>query len=626
MVSASSANQFWRTVFACLALTVLALRPAILLAQTRQPPPIRLDPANPVIDVPDKIETAPLGEPTFDPAAPSRSGRRRSRTPAPPAPAPPTAGAPLGPIDRTIESGGLAPVLSDGGAGLPFDLWRGLDVAKLEKLMARLGFEIVSPAMQELWRRLLVSDAEPPAGGRSREHFLAIRLAGLYRLGRLGDVAALSENSSPPGPIVRMIRTEALLARGRIKRACERPGDLITASKALPRPLKIKAFLAAAYCAASAKKISAALLVADLARDKGLDVPYHYGVLEALSNHERVRRRPPRHLGVLDYAYMRLAGRKLARKRIDRAPPPLAMAIAFDRNASWRSRIAAGERAARLGALSPVDLGELYASVPRRKLPAAAASGSGGGAKPLARAAIYQAIRRARTPERKARPIALLMAAARRAGLEFQIARLLGEPVRALGQPKEMNWFAETALAVLIVAGEQNRALGWAMAGGDAQIGATGTSGDLLHWLVPIDIARPKSDIPRGTGLIYARQLAEAGRFGPGLLHRLVTVLDALDYNIPIPLWDAANRAPRPAGGHLPETGVLSSLKIAAEKGEIGRTVLLAMLALGPKGPGGAHLIALGDAIRALKRIGFEAEARQIALEAIYPGWPRRRP
>jgi len=65
-------------------------------------------------------------------------------------------------------------------------------------------------------------------------------------------------------------------------------------------------------------------------------------------------------------------------------------------------------------------------------------------------------------------------------------------------------------------------------------------------------------------------------------------------------------------------------LKEAADAGEVGRTVLLVAAALGPNGPPGAHLIALGDGLRALKRVGLDAEARRIAFEALYAHWPAR--
>jgi hypothetical protein len=100
-------------------------------------------------------------------------------------------------------------------------------------------------------------------------------------------------------------------------------------------------------------------------------------------------------------------------------------------------------------------------------------------------------------------------------------------------------------------------------------------------------------------------------------------VLEALDYLVPIPLWEAANRMPQSNAGYLPETGVLSALQDAAKKQQFGRTVLLVMQALGPNGAADAHLIALGDSIRALKRAGLEPDARRLGLEALLASWPR---
>lgn len=113
------------------------------------------------------------------------------------------------------------------------------------------------------------------------------------------------------------------------------------------------------------------------------------------------------------------------------------------------------------------------------------------------------------------------------------------------------------------------------------------------------------------------------GRLDATLLHRLATVLDALEYNVPIPLWEAASRTPQPAGGFLPATGVLTELQDAAKKREFGRTVLLAMQTLGPNGAEGAHMIALGDSIRALRRAGLETDARGLGFEALFASWPR---
>ena len=84
-------------------------------------------------------------------------------------------------------------------------------------------------------------------------------------------------------------------------------------------------------------------------------------------------------------------------------------------------------------------------------------------------------------------------------------------------------------------------------------------------------------------------------------------------------------RAAFPATGHLPATGVLSDLQKATKARDTARANLIILHAIGKDGPSGAHMIALGDSIRALKRLGMEKEARLLGLEALFPQWPRAR-
>jgi len=67
----------------------------------------------------------------------------------------------------------------------------------------------------------------------------------------------------------------------------------------------------------------------------------------------------------------------------------------------------------------------------------------------------------------------------------------------------------------------------------------------------------------------------------------------------------------------------LPKLETAARNNQYGKVILYSMIALGRDGPGGAHMIALGDTIKAMSGAGMKNEARQIALEALYAVWPR---
>ena len=202
---------------------------------------------------------------------------------------------------------------------------------------------------------------------------------------------------------------------------------------------------------------------------------------------------------------------------------------------------------------------------------------------------------------------------ARRSGFAAQIAAVLATQLGRVPPLPELAWFSETAVEIALTAGDTVGARRWAEVPGGPQ-----------HWLALCELADPDRREGRLPSLAAVENLAQRGRLNADSLHRLATVLDALDIEVPIALWDAANRTPQPAAGYLPETGVLADLAQAAKRKEVGRTILLVMRSLGPDGPAGANILALGDAMRALKAVGLEADARGLALEALIAVWPRQ--
>jgi hypothetical protein len=141
--------------------------------------------------------------------------------------------------------------------------------------------------------------------------------------------------------------------------------------------------------------------------------------------------------------------------------------------------------------------------------------------------------------------------------------------------------------------------------------------------LALLDLAAPKQRAGSSAGLGHMDELAARGKLGPDVLHRLATLLDALDIDVPRAIWEAAGRIPQPSTGYLPETGVLAELAATAKLKEPSRTALTVMRAFGPNGADGVNILVLGDAVRGLKRAGLEADARRLALEALLPVWPR---
>jgi hypothetical protein len=483
---------------------------------------------------------------------------------------------------------GSAPAASP----LPYDLWRGVDAAKLALLLAGAPLPSPSPALAGLTAHALAT------GDAESGEDLMLRLSALRRAGRMAEANELLGQAANRGD-PRLLGPYALtlLALGRNDEACEiNLGEALQAARA-DKPSK-DALLVPAFCAATSGDVPGARLALQLAREDGADVTLASAVLG--------QRQPalPKSAGLMDYLFLSLAEKRPGAELAARAEPELLFLLARDGTAPAELRAAAAERAASLNIISGEELARAYRDA-AKALPKTAQS------PPALRAKLFATFENAASAKIRAESIAALLASARDQGIEVPIAEALAQASAGLVDDPQAAGFAETGIRVAALAGDEQSAWAWTDAGGEP----------LKGWQLLLAASDPQG--PRAeTALAQGVELALKGGLPAPLLHRLVTVLDALDYEVPIPLWDEASKTPQPEDGDLPPTGALTSLKEAADAGEVGSAIFLVAAVLGPNGAKGAHLIALGDSLRALKRVGLDAEARRLGFEALYAHWP----
>jgi len=332
-----------------------------------------------------------------------------------------------------------------------------------------------------------------------------------------------------------------------------------------------------------------------------VDAPVALAALDALAGNGKSGLPAPKVLRVLDYRLLELLGPIDSAQVLDKAEPALAAALAIDENTAYPLRVLAAEAAARFNAISAQQLMSIYGSAP-----------AGADEPALRRAELVRMISAEPSAGRKLQLSKAALDDARRSGLLLPMARVLSIALAGVQPSPEALPAGETAIEIFLAAGDVAKARVFAQ------------SSSFRHWLALLDIAeRGPSEMQREQNLQALDEFVRRGRFPADLLHRLATVLDASDVNVPIPLWEAASRTPQPSTGHLPDTGVLPQLQDATKKKEVARTILLTMRAVGPSGADGAHIIALGDSIRALRRVGLDDEARRIGVEALIAQWPR---
>ena len=487
-------------------------------------------------------------------------------------------------------------------SGMPPDAWRGLDVAAIEETFATLPMPPKSPVMHGLWRRLLSASADLPPGGRTAGHFEAVRLEALYRSGLTGAMARRLEDVPAGDPVFDAFALRRDLALGDKAAVCRTARGLMSRRGELPKALNGELQLLSGYCAAVEGNTGAVGMAVELARESGVDAPVALAALDALAGNGKGVLTPPKLVHVLDYRLLELLGPIAPTEIIDRAEPALLVALAQQADAEPAMRVAAAEAAARINAISGRQLAAIYAAVP------AGADDAG-----MRRAELVRVMGAEAVPGRKLQMMRVAMEDARKAGFGVAMAQVLAPSLVGVERSPEAQSHAETLIEIALLADDTPRARAL------ATMSTTGR-----HWLPLIDLAEATpGEMQREQNLMGLDDLVRRGRFSSDVLHRLATVLDATDVNVPIPLWETASRAPQPASGYLPETGVLAQLQDAAKKKQIARTILLAMRALGPGGADGAHIIALGDCIRALRQVGLDGEARKLAVEALIAQWPR---
>jgi hypothetical protein len=523
---------------------------------------------------------------------------------------------PGGSSASAIERGDLAPVMAPDGSGLPYELWQGLNVSTLARLISEIEIPPRSPALHKLWLRLITSNMPPPDGGVTDQQFLALRLEILYRSGLLEEATRLLASQPASDPTVTILSARNAIGLGAGKRGCAAAQSAGATPAELPKPVKQDAAVISGYCAAVAGDTASAGLAAEMAREEGVKEGPALAALDAISMQAKPQVDAGHPLTLLDYRLIVAAGGAIDGKQLRKqASPALLAALVLDQGTPAAERVAAAEAAAEVNAITPEQLADVYRSQGEAD---ATVSDAAGTDTTHRRASLFVAAEHEHTPQKKVRIIRSFLDEAHRAGFYLTALRMVSRASDEIIAAPEIGWFAETGIEVALASGNYAKAREWA-AFGAAPSGAGGAILD--HWLALIDVAEGTRDSDGDFNAV--ENLAVRGRMDPALLHRLATVLDALEYNVPIPLWEAASKTPQPTGGYLPETGVLTELQDAAKKRQFGRTVLLAMKTLGPNGSEGAHMIALGDSIRALRRAGLEEDARSLGFEALFAIWPR---
>lgn len=552
----------------------------------------------------------PQTEPAADPAAATvPTGPVEQDVPDKP-------GAPTGPRVTVTDLAAIDPagagLLSAGSGGFASSLWSGSARPAVAARIGQLPSAPNSPAMQNLLKRLLLTQANPPAGTTPPDEpsFLAQRLQRLVANGLIDEAAMLGAQSARTDTFARQALAEALLLQGRDGDAC---GDSTTPRQSSNDPYWLKL---RAYCYLVQKDDAAAALTLNVMRERGVEDAAFFTLADVITNGG------PANIAVLPapsglhLAMMRKAGAAVPAPVAGWVPAAQLLAKLFtDPNL----RLAAVERAA-LASLNPIDeLREAYQAetfTPDQlddpeewaiKLPLARANALyfrsiGARTVPTARAAAFAAaLQRAESQNR------FTLFATLSAGIAQQMA-----------PSQETTWLAPSVTRVLLYARRDKAAEQW------LPVLTSPTDAAVVNALqVQLGLVRPSTEnlARMPSALTWLGQNAlKPGPSKTWLMERAtreIPLLEALGYAIPPDAqWAvSANTTGVVPSGAAAEA--LTAIGRSALDGRQGETILNALVALGPGGPARAQGQTVARVAEALITVGLRDEARALAVESV---------
>jgi hypothetical protein len=527
--------------------------------------------------------------------------------PPPPAASPPPAAPPPAAGDLGIETEPLAPVdpawvgtLGAADRALPRNLWsttpRSFIAAALPLLQATN-----SPVLQDLARRLLLSDAIAPRGQdlATGPNLGELRLDRLLALGD-GDGAALIDALPQNNASENFDRdaVELRIAGGDLAGACRTVADHVGRYR---NQWWNQALVA---CQALTGATDQAGLGLSALRDqKSSRDPVFEALIEAILGHRgKIDKLPdptPLRVTLLAAAKLPVPADILA------GAGPAALAVwATSDKVPIAARLAAAEKAEAFGALPPAALGLLYGAVDARPEELGALLKSGKlPDDSRSRAMLYDLARTNGPGAMRLAALAPLIVDARRRGTFVPLARLVAPLVAELQPGPEFQSFAGDAARVLLAARDVDHAAPWIALAARAEL------------RVVADFAQPSSsedNAPLAAAIAALTDLDAAA--APHQADLLISLAAALGE--PLGGIDSAGLLRATHQGILPNGALWLDQQQAAQGQRIGETVLTTLLLASAGDKLSGEPIVLAHAIAALQAVGLDADARAMAVEA----------
>jgi hypothetical protein len=519
----------------------------------------------------------------------------------------------IGLLDQT--NGGFGP-----------HIWRGSDRGRIETMLPLLPMGSVSPIMQSLARRLLLSASNVPKGPAIAPSFLGLRVERLSAGGLTNETNQLLRlvPARINDPAFTKAEMEGLLLGGDRASFCVRIEGLV-AEDANPYWLK-----GLGFCKALEGELEDVDMAVSILRDqRGINDKAFFTLARALTGDEDALVRSLIKPTPLQLAMLRAAQQPLPADAVPGASPGILRAEATMANADIWLRLAASEKAEAVGALSTELLSQIYAGIQFNeyelqnweeqigKMPGARLN-----------ALLFQVATVEVDVQNRVRVLQRAWRRSQGEGGLGAMARVTHDLTKSIEPADDLVWATVDITRSLLMSGDVKSARRWfdhvrdlalSTAAPRDLIGmASRAVLDLWPMMQITDIQRELGWSHQAIEVWVASQSRNQGHAASKeKITLLVNLLDVLGYKSPFAIEKKVGINSSSQKSHEKIDGISNRLKYAAKNHLFGETVLAGLISLGSSGPGFSSLSTLRMVIRAFNTIGLVAEARAIALEAL---------
>jgi hypothetical protein len=504
----------------------------------------------------------------------------------------------LGTVD-----GSTAGLLDSGNGGLEGNIWVGSSRDQVDELLSKIPLASTDSAVHGLARRVILTKADSPSGSYTRA-FATIRIQKLLDAGMVDDAGAMAAQAQAKDDAdFARVQANALLLAGR-KEVC---GQQTAARTTLSDPFWLEL---RAYCAAVSGDTATADLTRDVMTAQGIsDSAFNTLVGDVLSKARKpvlkIAKPTPLHIYLL-----RKAGLPIPADIAKQPGPVVNVLIMRDPKSSPEMRLAAAERALRIGGATAA---ELKSVADAQVFSPAQISAALANAPKLSFLQGQALLRRAAQLEGRSQQKAALV----------HEALTLGDKAGLFEAASELQADVAASIDVKGVAQDEGPLIGWSLL-------LAGKTAAAAPWLGDNDVARAvlglvsgKDDTAQAAlSNIATRMLKNTDKppraSGP-MEALLLGLYDALGRTMP---GDAKAEAAALGAQHMPgrrpdDAAMQKMLLASATPERKGEAILRILDIVGIKGPGDLAPDITIEIARALVAMNLRDSARSFAIHAL---------